>query len=48
MLARSITQKPQKSQNPQKNFPSQTKYSPAIITFVHGVNLYLEFFFSDE
>ena len=29
-------------------FPSQTKYSPPIITFLHGVNPYLEFYFSDE
>ena len=29
--------------NPRKfSFPSQTKYSPPIITFVHGVNPYLE------
>ena len=27
------------------SFPSQTKYSPPIITFVHGVNPYLDFFF---
>ena len=27
------------------SFPSQTKYSPPIITFVHGVNPYLENFF---
>ena len=38
-LARSISRK---SQNPRKfSFSSQTKYCPPIITFVHGVNLYL-------
>ena len=36
-LARSIPRK--------FSFPSQTKYSPPIITFVHGVNLYLRIFF---
>ena len=37
---------PRKSRNPRKfSFPSQTKYSPPIITFVHCVNPYLHFFF---
>ena len=40
---------PRKSRNPRKfSFPSQTKYSPPIITFVHCVNPYLHFFFSNE
>ena len=44
--ARSITRKPRRSLNPQKfSFSSQTKYSPPIITFVHGINPYLEIFF---
>ena len=46
LAVRSIPRKPQKSRNPRKfSFPSQTKYSPPIITFVHGVNLYLQIFF---
>ena len=33
------------SESAEISFPSQTKYSPPIITFVHGVNPYLDFFF---
>ena len=33
------------SESAEISFPSQTKYSPPIITFVHGVNPYLEHFF---
>ena len=44
--ARLISRKPRKLQNPLKfSFPSQTKYLPPIITFVHGANPYLEFLF---
>ena len=44
--ARSIPHKPRKSRKQRKfSFSSQTKYSPPIITFVYGVNPYLEFFF---
>ena len=43
---RSIPWKLRKSRNSRKfSFPSQTKYSPPVIIFVHGVNLYLQCFF---
>ena len=46
LAVRSIPRKPQKSRNPRKfSFPSQTKCSPPIITFAHGVNPYLYIFF---
>ena len=45
-MARLIPRKPRKSRNPRKFFfPSQIKYLPPIITFVQGVNSYLQFFF---
>ena len=47
--AKSITWKPRKWRNPWKFFfPSQTKYSPPIITFVQGVNSYLEIVSPDK
>ena len=42
----SIPRKLRKLRNSRKFFfPSQTKYSPPVIIFVHGVNPYLQFFF---
>ena len=42
----SIPRKLRKSQSSRKfSFPSQTKHSPPIIIFVHGVNPYLHIFF---
>ena len=44
-MTRSILREPRESRNPQKFcFPSQNKYSPPIIIFVHGANPYLDFF----